>query len=337
MLSRVANSIYWMSRYVERAENIARFVEVTVQLVLDQPVQAGEQWEPLIRATGDDEQFLEKYGEFTSENVRQFLTFDREYSNSVFTAIRNARENARTVREAISSEAWEQLNDFYHLVKRAAESGVSAANIEFYEQVREQSHLFTGILEGTMSRGSGWHFANLGRVLERADKSSRILDVKYFTLLRSIQDINTTLDDLMWSAVLRSVSGFEMFRKRYHALTVHRVVEFLLLDTRFPRAVLFCIKQIRNSLEEIPGPELPDGNPALRLTQGLISQLTETSAESIINGGTHEFIDDLQTKLNAIGEAIHNTYFAFRCFPDSEESSPSQNQVAQSQSQIIGA
>ncbi|MCA9085085.1 MAG: alpha-E domain-containing protein [Planctomycetaceae bacterium] len=328
MLSRVANSIYWMSRYVERAENIGRFIEVTIQSVLDQPTDAFEQWEPLVRATGDDEYFLKTYGTFTSDNVRWFLTFDREYPNSLFASISNARENARTVREAISSESWEQLNSFYHTVKQAAAVGASAANVEFYESVRQQCHLFNGILNATMSRGSGWHFANVGQLLERADKSSRILDVKYFMLLRNIQEIDTTFDDLLWSAVLRSVSGFEMFRKRYHALNVDRVVEFLLLDPTFPRAVLCCIEQVRNSLLLLPGPSMPDGNPAVRQASQLIDRLTSTTARSIINGGMHEFIDQTQHEMNAIGEAIHDTYFAVRQFTQPVGMSQSQFSTA---------
>ncbi|MCA9048415.1 MAG: alpha-E domain-containing protein, partial [Planctomycetaceae bacterium] len=229
MLSRVAHLIYWMARYVERAENLARFIDVTLQTILDQPENTAGQWEPLVRATGDEEWFEQHYDSFSSENVRQFLTFDRDYHSSIRTSLSVARENARTVREVISSEVWEQLNAYYHFVRDAAERGVSATSAEFYDSVKQHSHLFNGTVDATMTHGTGWHFANIGRLLERADKTSRILDVKYFTLLRTVQDVDTTSDDLLWSAVLRSVSGFEMFRKRFHALTIHRIVDFLIL------------------------------------------------------------------------------------------------------------
>jgi uncharacterized alpha-E superfamily protein len=303
-----------MGRYVERAENLARFIEVTLNFILDQPDSGVEQWEPLVRATGDEEYFAENYGEFTSENVRQFLAFDRQYHSSIQTSITHARENARTVREAISSEAWEQLNAFYHFVRDAADSG-SPLDADFYDAIVEHSYLLNGILESTMTRGTGWHFANVGRLLERADKTSRILDVKYFTLLRNVNDVDTTFDDLLWSAVLRSVSGFEMFRKKYHALTVERIVDFLILDRKFPRAIRYCVRQARNSLAEVDGPVPELQNEALLKTDRLIAELGMTDARTIINGGMHEFIDSVQSSLNDIADAIRETYFASRAFP----------------------
>lgn len=330
MLSRVANSIYWMTRNVQRAENIARFIEVTQNLILDQPDSSIDQWEPLVRATGDEEYFAEHYGEFTAFNVQQFLTFDREYHSSILTSITNARENARTVREAISSEAWEQLNTFYHFVRRFDGGGQTQPDETFYAEVVENSYLFNGILDGTMTRGTGWQFANVGRLIERADKTSRILDVKYFTLLRHVSDMNTTFDDLLWSAVLRSVSAFEMFRKEYHALTVERVVEFLVLNKEFPRAVFHSVREMRDSLEKIEGPLPADQNEALQQTIQLIDRLKCQTTESIINGGLHEFIDSLQATLNDIGVAISNTYFKSREFTQQHEQ-PTQTQ-SQSQS-----
>ena len=330
MLSRVANSIYWMSRNVERAEHLARFIEVTLNFILDQPDSSAEQWEPLVRATGDEEYFKKHYGSCTSENVVQFLTFDRDYHSSIQASVANARENARTVREAISSEAWEQLNTFYHFVRDAPNTPGFVADANFYTQIVHHSYHFNGIVDATMTRDAGWHFANVGRLLERADKTSRILDVKYFTLLRNVGDINTTYDDLLWSAVLRSVSGFEMFRKRYHALTVERIVEFLILGRRFPRAVRYSIQQILYSLAEVAGPVPADQNEALIKAGQLVARLDATNAETIINGGMHEFVDSLQTSLNGIGKAVHETYFAHRAF---QKQSQYQNQQQQRQFQ----
>lgn len=319
MLSRVANSIYWMARNVQRAENIARFVEVTQNLILDQPDASIDQWEPLVRATGDEEYFAEHYGDFTPFNVQQFLTFDRNYHSSILTSITNARENARTVREAISSEAWEQLNTFYHFVRRFDGAGDTQPDATFYAEIVENSYLFNGILDGTMTRGTGWRFADVGRLIERADKTSRILDVKYFTLLRNVSDVNTTFDDLLWSAVLRSVSAFEMFRKEYHALTVERVVEFLVLNREFPRSIYHCVRKMRDSLKKIEGPLPADQNEALIKATSLIEHFKTQSAESIINGGLHEFIDSLQNSLNEIGAAINSTYFKSREFQQQQQ------------------
>lgn len=316
MLSRVANSIYWMARNVQRAENIARFIEVTHNFTIDQPENGLDQWEPLVRATGDEEYYAKHYSDFSAENVCQFLTFDKDYQSSILSSVSYARENARTVREAISSEAWEQLNSFFHFVTNASNNPDKCHDPLFYDAIVQNSYLFNGIIDGTMTRGTGWHFANVGRLIERADKTSRILDVKYFTLLRNVSDVNTTYDDLLWSAVLRSVSGFEMFRKHYHALTVERIVEFLILDEGFPRAIRHCVQRAGESLKNVSGPVAASENKALVLTSQLVDDLDNNDAERIINGGLHEFIDSIQTALNEISVAIHDTYFAFRSLPD---------------------
>ncbi len=322
MLSRVASSIYWMARYIERAENLARFVDVAINVSLDHA--AAQQWEPLVRATGDEEYFLEKYADYTSENVRQFLTFDLDYSSSILSCIASARENARTVREAISSESWETLNAFYLFLSKAAKRDIRHANSDLYAEVKKQSHLFSGIFDSTMSRDKGWYFANIGRFLERADKTSRILDVKYFTLLPHVSDINTTVDDLLWSAVLRSVSGFEMFRKRYHTLNIERIIDFLVLDTRFPRAITYCVRTAAGSLAKVGGPENPADNLAVQRAGELLDKLSRATNRTIIDGGFHEFIDNLQVDLNNLGSALGETYFAKRA-----------KKAAQSQSQTM--
>lgn len=314
MLSRVANSIYWMARYIERAENLARFIEVTLNFILDQPDSSYQQWEPLIQATGEESEFYERYSSATADNVIHFLTFNPDYPNSISSCLTQARENARTIREAISSEAWEQINEFYHWVKGQQHPSMTLdSQFAFFQRIRMESHLFNGILDATMSRGTGWQFANLGRLIERADKISRILDVKYFTLLPKVEDVGTTIDDLQWSAVLRSVSGFEMFRKRYHAITVRRIVEFLILDRDFPRAVRFCLDGADRSLHAITGsPDSVFRNLAEQRLGQLRANLAFADVETIIQAGLHEFVDDLQTKLNRIDDAIFETFFTLR-------------------------
>jgi uncharacterized alpha-E superfamily protein len=335
MLSRVADSIYWMSRYVERAENLARFIDVTLNLMLDQPNGATQQqWEPLIYATGDHDGFAKRYGAATQANVIRFLTFDREYPNSIVSVLHAARENARSTRETISSEMWEQLNEFYHFVREAAIRGRLDSASEFFRAVRQASHLFTGVTDATLSHGEEWHFVNLGRLIERADKTSRILDVKYFTLLPNLSDVNTSIDDLQWSAVLRSVSGLEMYRKRYHGITVHRVVAFLVLDRMFPRAVQYCVANADESLRGISG--TPAGsyrNLAEQKLGQLAAELAYLHVDEIVELGLHQFIDSLQLRLNSIGEAIHDTFFELQ--PVEKLTARMQTQT-QSQSQWSG-
>ncbi len=308
MLSRVADAIYWMSRYVERAENLARFIDVTHSVSLDMPSGSTDQWGALISASGDHLQFEKTFGQPTRENVIHFMTFDRDNPNSIYSCLAAARENARSVREIIGSEMWEQINQFYIMVRDATVKPLASLD-EFFHQVKMASHLFLGITIATFSRGEAWHFARLGRVLERADKTSRILDVKYFILLPSAHDVGSPMDDLQWSAVLRSVSGFEMYRKRHHGITPKRVVGFLVLDRNFPRAIMHCLEVANQSLHAISGsPEGTFWNLAEKRLGQLSSELAYLTVDDIISTGLHEYLDSLQTKLNEVGDGIFQTF-----------------------------
>jgi uncharacterized alpha-E superfamily protein len=314
MLSRVAESIYWMARYIERAENVARFIAVNLNLNLDMPGGADQQWMPLVVTTGDHEQFVERYKAATKQNVIRFLTFDRENPNSIMSSLRAARENARAVRESISSEMWEHINRFYLLIR---ESGAQEAALEesydFFDQIRVSGQQFMGVTDATMTHGEGWHFCRLGRSIERADKTSRILDVKYFILLPSPADVGTPYDDVQWSALLRSASALEMYRQRHGRLEPAAVVQFLVLDREFPRAVLYSLTKANESLHRISGSEIGAfANVPEQLLGQLRAELAYTSAEQIIDQGLHEFVDDLQQRLNGVGEAISETFFAMR-------------------------
>ena len=311
MLSRVADSIYWMSRYIERAENVARFVDVNLNLMLDLPGNSGPQWQPLVDISGDTEPFAERYDTPSRRNVIQFLTFDTQNPNSILSCLRAARENARSVREIISSEMWEQANQFYLLVSAAAGNRRYVTDPqELLGSVKMASQLFAGVTDATMTHGEGWHFSRLGRKLERADKTSRIVDVKYFLLLPAIHDVGTTVDDVQWAAVLRSASAFEMYRKKHGRIWPDRIVEFLLLDREFPRAIRNCLNSTRESLHAISG--TPQGmfrNPAEQLLGLLCSELAYAHIDEIIASGLHEYLDELQTKMNQVGRHIRDTFF----------------------------
>ncbi|HVM50118.1 MAG TPA: alpha-E domain-containing protein [Candidatus Acidoferrum sp.] len=312
MLSRVADSVYWMSRYVERAENVARFVDVNYQLMLDAPEGHDQQWEPLVATTGDHAQFAKRHGGATEESVTRFLTFESENPNSILSCLRAARENARSVREIISSEMWLQLNRFYLIVKSAAESSDGLEDAQaFFDAVRQASHLFSGITEATMTQGEAWHFSRLGRMLERADKTSRILDVKYFLLLRSAEEVGTPYDAIQWAAVLRSASAFEMYRKRHGRISPKGVADFLMLDREFPRAIQYCLVAARDSLHAISGTPLGTfRHPPEKLLGQLCSDLSFTTVDEIVKQGLHEYVDDLQTKMNQVSDGVYETFFA---------------------------
>jgi uncharacterized alpha-E superfamily protein len=314
MLSRVADSIYWMSRYIERAENVARFIDVNLQLSLDMPAGSEEQWDPLVITTGDHGRFLERHGTASRENVIRFLAFDPENPNSILSCLRSARENARSVREVISSEMWVQLNKFYLMVNEAAASGRPMdAPLDFFTDVKLASHVFAGVTGATMSHNDGWHFCRLGGLLERADKTTRILDVKYFFLLPAVSYVGTPYDDIQWSAVLRSASALEMYRQRHGSISPEKVAEFLLLDRDFPRAVHFCLIKAEQSLHAITGTHLGTFRNSCEQRLGQVcSELAYGRIEEIIGAGLHEFLDGLQTKLNHVGDAIFETFFALR-------------------------
>ncbi|HEY9888570.1 MAG TPA: alpha-E domain-containing protein, partial [Candidatus Obscuribacterales bacterium] len=305
MLSRVADSIYWLNRYVERAENVARFVDVNLNLLLDTPL-AGftQQWEPLVITTGDQHSFKERYGDYNAKNVLHFLTFDSQYSNSILSCVKAARENARAVRETISSEMWEQVNAFYLWVKEAAHAETTEEQLyRFYPEVKMASHLFAGVMDATMAHNEGWHFGQLGRLLERADKTARILDVKYYILLPSVKDVGTPLDELQWIALLKSASAYEMYRKRQRRITPQGITKFLILDQEFPRSIQFSLFQAERSLHQITGTSLGSWcNSSERTLGRLRSELEYMTLEEVFDLGLHEFLDQLQTRLNTVGE-----------------------------------
>ncbi|MEM6517762.1 MAG: alpha-E domain-containing protein [Cyanobacteria bacterium P01_C01_bin.70] len=314
MLSRVADSIYWLNRYVERAENVARFVEVNLNLLLDTPIAGlDQQWSPLVTATGDQQLFDKQYdGDASAENVLKFLTFDREYANSILSCVNAARENARAVRETISSEMWEQVNSFYLWVKEAANTDLTREQLySFYPEVKTASHLFAGVMEATMSHNEGWNFGRLGRLLERADKTARILDVKYYILLPSVRDVGTPLDELQWIALLKSASAYEMYRKRQRRVTPQGITKFLILDAEFPRSIQFCLLQAERSLHQITGTSLGSWcNSSERTLGRLRAELEYMTIDEVFETGLHEFLEQLQTRLNTVGEHIYEDFMA---------------------------
>jgi len=255
--------------------------------------------------------FRENYGAATADNVIRFLTFDAMYPNSILSCLQMARENARSVRESISSEMWEQVNDFYFMVKDACQHPDDLDLSDFFSQVKLSSHLFAGVMDATMSHNEGWHFGHIGRMIERADKTARILDVKYFILLPSVKDVGTPLDELQWIALLKSASGYEMYRKRQHRITPQDVVNFLVLDREFPRSIQFCLLEAERSLHQITGSSRGVWrNPAERALGKLRSELDYITVEEITQRGLHEFLDDLERALNDIGRKIRETFFA---------------------------
>lgn len=313
MLSRAASAIHWMTRYIERAENTARFIDVNLNVTLDVPEAQG-MWDSIVATTGDEAAFRARFGEAGKANVIEFLAADRKNPNAIVSCLYQARENARSVREIISSEMWQQVNTAYLYIQEATGSGNHAAHPEeFFARVKMDSHLFDGLMEATMSHGEPWHFGRLGRLLERADKTARMLDVKYYALLPKPSDVGGPFDDLQWSAVLRSASALEMYRKRKHRVTAADVADFLVFDRTFPRSIGSCLERAEHSLKTITGsPPGTFGNLAEKRLGRLRSHVEYLDIQDVFTMGLHEFLQEIQTDLNYVGEGIHETFFAMR-------------------------
>ena len=316
MLSRVANLVYWMARYLERAENTARIVDVNAQLVLDlQSRQAADDpksWEPLVYVTGDEDKFFELYGDAVTERaVIEFMLFDKRNPSSLISCIAFARENARCIRDQLSGDVWETLNTFYLKLKsddfgRYAQLG----SAEYLNRVKTQIQLLFGVADSMIPRTNLWWFFQLGRHLERADNTSRILDVKYYMLLPDVHTVGSALDMVQWASVLRSCSAFEAFRRsRRGQLNLERVVDYLLRDAVFPRSILFSIAEAEQSLAQITseGSQLDDSSPA-RLLRSLRVELEQIDVTTVIADGLHEFLDDVQLKISEVHASIQETF-----------------------------
>ena len=312
MLSRVADSVYWMNRQIERAENIARATETTLDLALEGTVDHGRLWNALVCAFGDQADFWTRHGLADQSRVFDFLAFDPENPNSIYRCLQAARENARTVRDMISSPMWEEINKCYLFVRSASAARGGLENPrEFLDDVKRASQTIAGATDATMSHGEAWHFVRMGRLVERADKTSRVLDVEHFFGPKE----EDARDAVQWSAVLESASALEMYRKQYGAVSRRNVAEFLVLDRAFPRAMHFCLIKAEESLLAVTGGtkgtySTPAEQQLGRLRAALdYGQIDEILGEA---GGLHGFIDTFQARLNNASDALHTTFFATR-------------------------
>jgi len=316
MLSRVADALFWLSRYTERAENSARMLDVNLQLMLDaQLLNSNNQqhWESIIFTLEDNELFRKHYPEITKDAVVEFTTFDRRNPNSIYSCLASARENARTVREQLSVEMWEQINRMFLLFRSgAAKRMFQGSTYDFFKYILEGSQLFQGVADATMSHDEGWEFIRLGKYLERADRTSRILDIKYHVLLPTGEQVGGNVDTIQWMAVLKSCSALEPYRKHYHGqVAPWKVVEFLVKNATFPRSVLFCVHSVDESLHKITGVDRSDFNyrvEAERLSGKLLANLSYITISEVFETGLHQYLDRMQLRLIEITNAIYTEF-----------------------------
>jgi uncharacterized alpha-E superfamily protein len=326
MLSRIAESLYWMARNLERADDTARILDINVVFMLEADEGATEemQWTPLLTIVGADDDYLARYpdGRVSVQRVIHLLTQDNAYSGSLYNSLRLARENARVVRDRISQEMWEAINEFWLSADRHLKSKLQPWRAaEFYAYVHREVALFFGLAQSTMMRGEAYGFTVLGSLQERADMTARILDVRYHLLLPDLTLVGSPLDFYQWGALLKSLSGFEAYRRKYHSgIRPIDVVEFVLLDADFPRSLRYCVDGLGRALERIG---LVQGGAVADRMVLLRAHLDGTSPRAVLDRGLHEYLDEFLALLADLTVALQADYFeAHMAEPELPESRP---------------
>jgi uncharacterized alpha-E superfamily protein len=307
MLSRVADNLYWMARYLERTENLARLVDVSAGLMLDLPQRLRPGWQPLVKITGNDSLYAEHERDYSEKSAVKFIVASEKNPGSMITSIARAREIARTVRDILPREVWEQINELYLYVgEHAAEAAARRTRSGFLGRVITSTHALTGMFEGIFNEGDALSFLTLGRNIERADMTSRIVDVRAAAMMNgpSAAELGA-FETVLWMGVLRSLSGYQMYRlKTRERVYGAGVVRFLLADEQFPRACVCCLRRAEEVLHRLPNSE-----PLLRRVSRMRRAVHHTRFEALEQGELHEFIDRLQVSLARTNDELARIYF----------------------------
>jgi uncharacterized alpha-E superfamily protein len=312
MLSRIGESLYWMTRNLERADDTARILDINVVYMLESDEGATEemQWQPLLNIVEANELYADRHadGVVSVQRVIHLLTQDKGNPSSLYNSLRLARENARVVRDRISHEMWEAINDFWLQVDKHLKSQLQPWRAaEFYAYVHREVALFFGLAQSTMMRGEAYGFTVLGSLQERADMTARILDVRYHLLLPDVKLVGSPLDYYQWGALLKSLSGFEAYRRKYHSgIRPIDVVEFVVLDPDFPRSLTYCVDGMDRALERIGTP--PTGAVDEAMAE-LRAHLAGTTPRRILDTGLHEYLDHFLALLANVTIALQADYF----------------------------
>jgi uncharacterized alpha-E superfamily protein len=314
MLSRTAERVYWLGRFLERAENTARLILVRHNAVLDLPKEVQPGWDLLLQVLGVEQSFAELSGAPTEKNIVSFVFGERDNPSSIISSLTMARENMRTTREILPSETWERVNSLYLSVARRSHTdlprGMRHAVLNNIVQSCQQ---ITGLLAGSMSHDAAYQFVRLGRNLERADMSTRIIDAASAGLMGNI-DETSPFSNVLWISVLQSLSAYQMYRLSVRRRVIPEdVLAFLFQSTDFPRAVAHALQEIENSMKL-----LPDHKSALRVVATLHRQLRQTDCSALVGPPLHDFIDDLQLQLVQVHHAIGEAWFAHARTPKAE-------------------
>jgi uncharacterized alpha-E superfamily protein len=312
LLSRFAENSLWIARYVERAEHLARILDVNETFARDE--QGASNWLPILQLHQDEERFAEHYRTVDAANVVRFYIVDDRNPNSIRCSVRSARENARSIRHLISLETWTQLNVFYNWVAGLNRRHANVNDLSrLCWRIKEGCQLHFGIVNGTLYRDQIWSFYRLGTFIELCDQTTRLVDIKYHSLLPQYDDVGKPIDVAQWNALLRSASGYHGYRRVYpHQMTPRTVAGFILLDPRFPRSIKHCAWQIGHAVEGLlQNLDLEEVTFAPAALGGL-SELADWDIDRIIDFGMHEYLDQVQLRLIEISEAIDETFFLSR-------------------------
>lgn len=310
LLSRYAESLFWMARYLERAENLARVLDVAQ--TFESPVRPGQAWASVVAINADEAAFKQRHGTPSPESVKRFYLLDPGNPTGIRFAIDAAKQNARTLRPLISTEMWQHINMFHAEI--AALTGADISGDRFSRtcaRLKEAVQEHTGITEGTFYRDQGWVFWNLGRLIERADQTTRLLDIKYHLLLPQVSDVGSALDVSQWHALLRAAAGYHAYRRTHASgLTPRSVAGFLLFDSSFPRSVLLCVRQAEWFVGQLRTRfGLRAGQAAEERLEELRAGLEERGIDRIVDAGLHEFLDWVQRQLIDIAAALGTAFF----------------------------
>lgn len=301
MLGKTAGGLYWMFRYLERSENTARLVEAGQRIALTRS-RSDDEWQSVLMTASSLDSYLAKYPAVTKENAIDWLLRDRDNPSSVLSVVESARNNARLVRTALTREVWESVNESWMLLKEALARRVPERDLpEVLTRIRHRSAHVRGAMAGTMLRNEIYNFARIGSFIERADNTARLLDVKYYVLLPSALSVGSSLDNVQWESLLRSVSAEGGFRMT-HGQTVRplEIAQFLILDRRMPRSLAFCVDKIADNLRYLAA-DYGARSATLALAQTLIENRLSQPIEAIFDTGLHEFIQEFLYELGMIG------------------------------------
>jgi uncharacterized alpha-E superfamily protein len=312
MLGRTASDLFWMSRYIERAENIARLLEVGYRIALLPREGQGQddEWRSTLRSAGCEQGYLARYGTYNTPDVVNFILFDAENPSSVHSCLATARRNARAQRTAITREMWESLNSAWLEFATVDAKGLSPNALPpLLDWIKERSALFRGALLNTILRNDTFYFNQLGTFLERADNTARIVDVKYYVLLPHSEMVGSELDTVQWGAILRSVSAHRSYRWVYKdSYKPWRIADYLILNRQMPRSLRSSYEEIVLALVELAGFYGADGNGCQSLAQETLRLLQESEMNSIFQSGLHEFLGEFIARNNRLGSEISATY-----------------------------